>query len=90
VADTPPAGGKKILGMPRTTGIVVLVIGAAVIGYFVVSKLGGSKSTSTGSGSGGGGGRPSYAGGGTTIVRIIKGHQGHHPRPKPKPRKKGK
>lgn len=87
MADTPPAGGKKILGMPRTTGIVVLVLGAAVIGYFVVSKLGGSKTTGTGTG-GGGGGRPSYAGGGATIVRIIKGHQGHHPKPKHKPKGK--
>jgi hypothetical protein len=86
VADKPPAG-KKILGMPRTTGIVVLVLGAAVVGYILVSRMSGA-SSSSGTGTGSGGGRPSYAGGGTTIVRIIKGHHGHEPRPKPKPKGK--
>lgn len=85
MADKPaPAKGQKVLGMPRTTGIVVIGLGALVIGYFLISRLGGSSGSSgsgSGSGSGGGGGRPSYAAGGTQIVRVIKGHQGHAPKP---------
>ena len=83
-----PKSGKKILGMPRTTGLVVIGIGALVVGYFIISKFGGG-SSSSGSGSGsGGGGRPGYASGGNIIVRVIKGHDGHKPKPKPKPKGK--
>lgn len=81
-----PKGQQKILGMPRTTGIVVIGLGALVIGYFLISRMGGSSTSGSGSGTGSGGGRPGYASGGQTIVEIIKGHHGHKPRPKPKPR----
>jgi hypothetical protein len=96
-AAPPKAPGQKILGMPRTTGIIVIGLGALLVGYFIISRVGGSKSSTgsgsgSGSGGGGGGGRPSYASGGTTIVRVIRDHQGHKPRPGPKPVKhhKGK
>ena len=79
-------GKQKILGMPRTTGIVVIGLGALVLGYFLISRMGGS-SSSSGTGTGSGGGRPGYASGGQTIVEIIKGHHGHKPKPKPKPGK---
>ena len=81
-----PKSQKKILGMPRTTGLVVIGIGALVVGYFLISRLGGSKSSGSGSSSGGGGGRPGYASGGQTIVEIIKGHGGHKPKRKPPPK----
>ena len=76
--------GKKILGMPRTTGLVVIGLGALVVGYVLISRLGGGKGSSTGGG-GGGGGRPLYASGGSIIVRVIREHQGHKPKHKPVP-----
>ena len=83
--DKQPAKGKKILGMPRTTGIIVIGLGALVVGYFLISRFSGSKSSSGSGGGGGGGGRPSYASGGPVIVRIIKDHGGHKPKPPGKP-----
>ena len=85
-----PKGGKKdkLLGMPRTTGIIVIGLGALVIGYFLISRMGKSSSSSGSGTGGGGGGRPGYASGGSTIVEIIKGQGGHKPRPKPQPKRK--
>ena len=89
MADAPPKGKQgKILGMPRTTGIVVIGLGALVVGYFLISRFGGGSSTS-GTGGSAGGGRPGYASGGPVIVEILKGHHGHKPRPKPKHHPKG-
>lgn len=84
-----PKKDAKILGMPRTTGIIVIGLGALVVGYFLISHFSGKSSGSSGSGSGGGGGRPAYAGGGQIIVDIIKGHHGHKGKkpPPPKPPK---
>ena len=82
--DTKPKD-KKILGMPRTTGIVVIGLGALVIGYFLISRFGGGSQQASSGGSAGGG-RPGYASGGQTIVEIIKGHHGHKPKPHHKPK----
>lgn len=79
--DKPKGKDKKILGMPRTTGIVVIGLGALVVGYFLISRFGGGSSTSGGTAPSGGG-RPGYASGGQTIVEIIKGHHGHKPKPR--------
>ena len=82
MADQPAQGkqGKdgKILGMPRTTGIIVLGLAAVAVGYFVVSRLGkGGAGGGSGGGSGGGGGGGS---GHRTVVEIIREWQGHRPR----------
>ena len=86
--DKPKGKKDKLLGMPRTTGIIVIGLGALVVGYFLISRMGGSKGSSGSGTGGGGGGRPGYASGGSTIVEIIKGQGGHKPRPKPKPKPK--
>lgn len=88
MADTPAkpaAKGGKILGMPRTTGIIVLGLGAVVVGYFVISKMGGSKGQGSGGGSSGGSGGSAGGGGwwgsgGSQWVTQVKQHQGHHHR----------
>lgn len=73
--------GQKILGMPRTTGIIVIGLGALVVGYFVVSHF--TKSNQQGQGQGGqgkGGGQGGYwwgSGQGRT-VEVVRGWQGHH------------
>lgn len=51
----PPAAGKsggKVLGMPRTTGLIVIAGVALVVGYFVISHFSGSSSSSPGGGGG--------------------------------------
>lgn len=77
----PPAGGKtqggKILGMPRTTGLVVLGIGALVVGYFVISHFSGKKSSQSGGGQGSGGGGHWHGSGHASQVRVIREWQGH-------------
>lgn len=77
--------GKKILGMPRTTGLVVIGVAALVIGYVLISRMGASKGSPGAGAGGGGGGRPLYASGGNIIVRVIKDHDGHKHKPKHKP-----
>lgn len=82
-SDRKTSSSGKILGMPRTTGIIVIGLGAVVVGYFVISKMGGSKTTGSGGGapSGGSGGSAGSGGwwgsGGGHWVRVIKEHQGH-------------
>lgn len=69
--------GGKILGMPRTTGIIVLAAGAFIIGYFLISKFTG-QSSGQGQGKGqGGGGGGGYGPGGPGQVRVIREWQGH-------------
>lgn len=76
MADPQPAKGKKLLGMPRTTGLVVIGLAALVVGYFVISKFGGGSSSSgSGGGQGGGGGGPGA--GASSVMVNIRDWQGH-------------
>jgi hypothetical protein len=88
VADQqPPAeGGKggKILGMPRTTGIIVIGLAAVVVGYFVISRFSGSGTTGGSGGSGQGAGGGYYGSGGGPLVLVLRDWQGHQPRGKGK------
>ena len=77
----PPAKGKKILGMPRTTGLVVIGLAAVVVGYFVISRFAGGKS-GQGQGGGGGGGGYGPGGGSSTLMINIRDWQGHGHKPK--------
>jgi hypothetical protein len=80
VADAPaqPGGGKKILGMPHTTGLIVIGLAALVGGYLLISHFAKGGPQQGGSGAGkGGGGRPSYAAGQRAHVRVIRNWQGH-------------
>lgn len=82
MADTQQQGGPggkggKILGMPRTTGIIVLAAGAFIVGYFLISHFSSQgKSGSQGGGQGGGGGG-GYGPAGAGQVRVIRDWQGH-------------
>jgi hypothetical protein len=93
VADQqPPEGGqgKKILGMPRTTGIIVLGLAAVVVGYLVISHFSGSSSTSgSGTGGGGRGGGGYYGSGAGPLILVLRDWQGHGQKPPPKPPPKG-
>ena len=80
----PPADGKgkggKLLGMPRTTGLIVIAGGVALIGYVIISHFG--KSSSSGSSSSGN--QPTYlvgdgAGGWTDVVNGVQGSQPRQP-----------
>jgi hypothetical protein len=84
VADQqPPEGGKskKILGMPRTTGIIVIGLAAVVVGYFVISRFS-SSSTTGGSGGGGQGGGGYQGSGAGPLILVLRDWQGHQPRGK--------
>lgn len=69
----PPAAKGKVLGMPRTTGLVVIAIGAVVVGYFVISRFSGGGSPG---GSQGGGGTVAVPG----PVQVIRQWQPRQPR----------
>jgi hypothetical protein len=76
-------GKGKILGMPRTTGLIVIAGVALVVGYLVISHFSKSSSSGQGGGSGGGGkqggrGGSYWWGSGRPVVYVIHEWQGHH------------
>lgn len=89
----PDAKGKKILGMPRTTGLIVIAGAAVVVGYFVISKFSGSQQQGQGQGKGNKPSQPRSAPfnqQGPGFTRTIIQHQGHQPRqPHHHPKNKG-
>lgn len=76
------AKGGKILGMPRTTGFIVLALGAVVVGYVLISHFTGSSKSTGGSkgGPGGGSGGGQYGPGHGSMVVVIRDWQGHRGR----------